>query len=149
MDTVEQLKGTYFYHGHANVDKVELFWLIFIECTADHTGLSVETVATMLSGQPLLTKPKVLGSKTGRTSVASKMARRIFKGKHFIDNAPKETYVRGVKRFSPKTGTVVGRMIPFIGYAQAAIVVMSVAAETRRKYNFITRPSDQIEWVNF
>lgn len=79
MDTTEELNGTYFYHGHANVTREELFWLIFAESLADHLGVSVETAATILAGQPILKKRVVLGSKVSRTSIASKLARRIFK----------------------------------------------------------------------
>jgi len=82
MDTVEELGGTYFYHGNANVTPQELFWLIFAENLADQLGVSVETAATILAGQPILPKRVVLGSKVTRTSIASKLARRIFKNVH-------------------------------------------------------------------
>lgn len=150
MDTVEQLKGTYFYHGHANVDKVELFWLIFIECTADHTGLSVETVATILSGQPLIPKPMVLGSKIARTSIALKVSRQILKKRFFPGKIRFNTYVgNGRVRNTGKMSSVVGRFVPVLGYAQAAVAFMLIASDIRRKYNLIVRPSDRIEWVAF
>ena len=84
MDTTETLNGTYFYHGHANVTKEELFWLIFIESFADHSGMAVETAATIIAGQPILPKRKVLGAKGNKTSIASKMARRIFNNARFL-----------------------------------------------------------------
>ncbi|EGN2541067.1 hypothetical protein IIF27_004801 [Salmonella enterica] len=59
MDTVEELGGTYFYHGNANVTPQELFLLIFAENLADHLGVEIETAATILAGhRPLaINKP--------------------------------------------------------------------------------------------
>lgn len=79
MDTTEELGGTYFYHGNANVTPQELFWLIFAEGLANHLGIEVETAAMILAGQPILPKRVVLGSKVKRNSIASKLARRILR----------------------------------------------------------------------
>lgn len=53
MDTTEEAKGTYWYHGHSNVTPGELFDLIFIEQLADSLGVTTEAVTLMLIGQPL------------------------------------------------------------------------------------------------
>lgn len=149
MDTTEELGGTYFYHGNANVSKEELFWLIFAESLADHLGVSVETAATILAGQLILKKRVVLGSKVSRTSIASKLARRIFKNAHFPYGIQFSTIVKGRTRVTSKIGAVVGRAVPFIGYAQAIIIVSLVAKDTREKYNLISRPEHRIAWAYF
>lgn len=150
MDTIEELGGTYFYHGHANVTPQELFWLIFSEGLANHLGISVETAATILAGIPLIPKRKVLGAKGSRTSIASKTARRIFKDARFPGGKRIETTIGlGKTRFTNKIGTVVGRAVPYIGYAQAVVVFAMVAREMRNQYNLIARPGDRIIWTTF
>jgi hypothetical protein len=149
MDTTETLGGTYFYHGHANVSKEELFWLIFIESFADHSGLAVETAATIIAGQPILPKRQVLGAKGNRTSIASKMARRIFKNARFPNGMRIESMVLGEVRHTNKIGAVVGRAVPYLGYAQAAVMIALVAKDTRQKYNLIARPEHRIAWTYF
>lgn len=39
MDTVEELNGTYFYAGKFNLTAAELFFMVFIFNTADHSVL--------------------------------------------------------------------------------------------------------------
>lgn len=73
MDTIEESGGTYFYRGNSNVTPQELFLLIFAEGLANHLGVTIETAATILAGQPLIPKRKVLGASGSRTSVASKL----------------------------------------------------------------------------
>jgi hypothetical protein len=149
MDTTETLNGTYFYHGHDNVSKEELFWLIFIESFADHTGMAVETVATIIAGQPILPKRQVLGAKGNKTSIASKMARRIFKNARLPNGMRIETMVLGEARPTNKVGAVVGRAVPYLGYAQAVIMMALVSKDTRNKYNLIARPEHRIAWTYF
>lgn len=150
MDTTEELNGTYFYHGHANVAREELFWLIFLEIFSSRTGIAIETAAMILSGQPILPKPKGLGKSTSRTSITSKMARRIFKDRRFPENIRVATSVGfGNTRYTTKIGTVVGRAVPYLGYAQAVVIMMHVAKDTRNKYNMVARASDRIGWTYF
>lgn len=150
MDTVEELGGTYFYHGNANVTPQELFLLIFVEGLANHLGVTVETAATILAGQPILPKRKVLGASGSRTSIASKVARRILKGARFPEGVRVETIIgMGRSRQTNNVGAVVGRAVPFVGYAQAVIIFALVARETRNKYNLIARPKDRISWTYF
>jgi len=61
MGALGEQGGTYNYHGNENLTQHELFMLISAECLADHTGISVETAATILAGQPIIPKRKVLG----------------------------------------------------------------------------------------
>ncbi|BBV79364.1 MULTISPECIES: STM2901 family protein [Enterobacter] len=150
MDTIEESGGTYFYRGNSNVTPQELFLLIFAEGLANHLGVTIETAATILAGQPLIPKRKVLGASGSRTSVASKLARRILKGVRFPGGMRVETMIgMGKTRQTNKVGAVVGRVVPFVGYAQAVIVFTLVAKETRNKYNLIARPKDRIEWTYF
>ncbi len=149
MDTTEELNGTYFYNGHANVTQQELFWLIFLEGFADRTGWGVETAAMILAGQPILPKRVVLGSKVKRTSIASKLSRRILKNVRLPWGMRIETSVMGHSRATNKLGAIVGRAVPHIGYAQAVVMLAVVARETRNKYNIIVRPKDRIEWAYF
>ncbi|MCK7431295.1 STM2901 family protein [Enterobacter chengduensis] len=150
MDTIEESGGTYFYRGNSNVTPHELFLLIFAEGLANHLGVTVETAATILAGQPLIPKRKVLGASGSRTSVASKLARRILKGARFPGGMRVETIIgMGKTRQTNKVGAVVGRVVPFVGYAQAVIIFALVAKETRNTYNLIARPKDRIEWTCF
>ncbi|HDS6852973.1 TPA: hypothetical protein QH025_003229 [Enterobacter cancerogenus] len=150
MNTIEESGGTYFYRGNSNVTPQELFLLIFAEGLANHLGVTIETAATILAGQPLISKRKVLGASGSRTSVASKLARRILKGVRFPGGMRVETIIgMGKTRQTNKVGAVVGRAVPFVGYAQAIIVFALVAKETRNKYNLIARPKDRIEWTYF
>ena len=124
--------------------------LIFAEGLANHLGVTIETAATILAGQPLIPKRKVLGASGSRTSVASKLARRILKGVRFPGGMRVETIIgMGKTRQTNKVGAVVGRAVPFVGYAQSIIVFALVAKETRNKYNLIARPKDRIEWTYF
>ncbi|MEX9254484.1 STM2901 family protein [Pseudenterobacter timonensis] len=150
MDTTEELNGTYFYHGHANVTSQELFLLIFVESLADHIGVSVETAVTILTGLPLIPKRKVLGASGSRTSIASKLARRMLKDARFPGGMRVETIIGiGKVRSTNKIGTVIGRAVPYVGYAQATIIFAIVARKARNKYNLIARPKDQIAWTSF
>ncbi len=150
MDTTEELGGTYFYHGNANVTPQELFLLIFAEGLANHMGITVETAATIMAGLPIIPKRKVLGASGSRTSIASKVARRILKGVRFPGGMRIATTIgMGTERMTNKVGTAVGRAVPFIGYAQAVVLFAVVAKETRAKYNTIARPKDRIAWTSF
>lgn len=57
MDTTEELNGTYFYHGQSNLSAGELFDVIFLEQFCDELGISIESGAAILAGQPWL-KPE-------------------------------------------------------------------------------------------
>ncbi|WP_134705302.1 STM2901 family protein [Rahnella sp. CJA17(1/100)] len=149
MDTTETLGGTYFYHGNDNVMKEELFWLIFLESFSNHTGIEIETAATIIAGAPLIPKRKVLGSKGSRTSIASKMSRRIFKDAKLPSNLKIPTIAYGQVRNTNQIGTIVGRWVPYLGYAQAVIICAIVAKDTRDKYNLIAYPQDRIAWTYF
>ncbi|MFP5596677.1 hypothetical protein [Kluyvera sp. 142486] len=54
MDAVEEINGTYFYHGHTHVVPGERFDQSFIEQLADALGMTAEAVSMILIGQPLV-----------------------------------------------------------------------------------------------
>lgn len=155
MDTTEELNGTYFYHGHANVTPDELFDLIFIEQLADALGITTEAATLVLTGQPLIPVSGKLAAaeNTPGTSVASVLCRRLLKDARFPF---------GVRPYAPmgklsklkmvptnKIASFVGRWIPFIGYAQLITMFFLVMKHTRDKYNLIARPKDRIQWTSF
>jgi hypothetical protein len=74
MDTTEELGGTYFYHGHANVTAPELFNLIFIESLSDYLGLDTSATVMIIIGQPWIPVSGKLSAATNTpgTSVISK-----------------------------------------------------------------------------
>lgn len=103
----------------------------------------------ILAGQPILPKRVVLGSKVKRTSIASTLARKILKDARIPGGMRMETTVLGQTRATNKLGAIVGRAVPYIGYAQAVIIFSQAARDTRRKYNFIVRPKDRVMWTYF
>ena len=154
MDTTEELNGTYFYHGHANVTAQELFNLILIESFSERIGIEITAAALILSGQPWLpTRGKPIGTTPG-TSVASKLSREIFRdmrfpgGRTFYMTTGKNLSTLRFTRTS-KVGAFIGRSIPWLGYAELVVVLQLVAGDARRKYNIIARPKDRIVWTYF
>ncbi len=73
MDTTEELNGTYFYHGQSNLSAGELFDVIFLEQFCDELGISIESGAAILAGQPWLKTRTKPGEAIKGTSVISGM----------------------------------------------------------------------------
>ncbi|CRY67045.1 putative phage membrane protein [Yersinia kristensenii] len=150
MDTIEELNGTYYYHGHTQLTPLELFNLIFLENFSERTGLEITSAAMILSGQPVLpTRGKPIGTTKG-TSVASKLSRAMFKDMRFPNGV--SLYMPTSKNLFAKTnrvGAFIGRAIPWLGYVELVITLQLVAADTRTKYNLIARPKDRIAWTYF
>lgn len=66
MDTTEELNGTYFYRGYANLTNGELLSIIFLEEFCNESGVDSVSAAAILSGQPWLsTKGKPKGATLG------------------------------------------------------------------------------------
>ncbi|MCP2002113.1 UNVERIFIED_ORG: hypothetical protein J2Y78_000653 [Buttiauxella agrestis ATCC 33320] len=155
MDTTEELNGTYFYHGHANVTPGELFDLIFLEQLADSLGVTTEAATLVLIGQPIIPVSGKLAAaeNTPGTSIASVLSRRILKDIRFPfgirPSAPMGKFSKLKMVPTNKIATFIGRWIPFIGYAQLIIMLEVVAKNTRNKYNLIARPKDRIQWTYF
>ena len=155
MDTTEELNGTYFYHGHANVTPGELFDLIFLEQLADSLGVTTEAATLVLIGQPIIPVSGKLATaeNTPGTSIASVLSRRVLKDVRFPfgirPSAPMGKFSKLKMVPTNKIATFIGRWIPFIGYAQLIIMLEVVAKNTRNKYNLIARPKDRIQWTYF
>nr|WP_317696357.1 hypothetical protein [Serratia sp. UGAL515B_01] len=77
MDTVEELGGTYFYKGMANLTPDELFFWVFLEETQKQLDVDdLSTLAFIILGQPTQStrgKPKRV---TPGTSILSEQLRR-------------------------------------------------------------------------
>lgn len=155
MNTLEEINGTYYYHGHPNVTPGELFDLIFIEQLADALGMTTEGVSMVLIGQPFIPVSGKLSAATNTagTSVASVVSRKILKDARFPFGlklgAPMGKLSKLKMVPTTKIATFLGRWVPFIGYAELIITVQLVAKRTRDKYNLIARPSDRIQWTSF
>jgi hypothetical protein len=149
MDTVEELGGTYFYHGYTNLTPGELFNLIYLENFSNHLGLEISAAALILSGQAWLPAPgKPIGAKRG-TSVASMLSRKVFSDIRFPNGKRLLTPVGNRMQPTNKIGSFVGRYIPWVGHGQLLITLMIVAKETRNKCNLIARSKDRIKWAAF
>lgn len=155
MDTIEELGGTYFYHGHANVTAPELFNLIFIESLSDYLGLDTSATVMIIIGQPWIPISGKLSAATNTpgTSVISKIARAMFKEKRLPFGVRLEAPMgKGSKMKMVPTSKIapfIGRWTPWLGYAQIVIMLQLVSKRTRNKYNLIARPSDRIVWPSF
>ncbi|MBU9823569.1 STM2901 family protein [Rahnella perminowiae] len=155
MDTTEELGGTYFYHGHANVTAPELFNLIFIESLSDYLGLDTSATVMIIIGQPWIPVSGKLSAATNTpgTSVISKIARAMFKEKRLPFGGRLEAPMgKGSKMKMVPTSKIapfIGRWTPWLGYAQIVIMLQLVSKRTRNKYNLIARPSDRIVWPSF
>ncbi|WP_455812653.1 hypothetical protein [Pseudomonas graminis] len=56
MDTVEEINGTYFFDGMANLDKVELLYWIFIDEADKQLGgvKDIIVLAAIIGGLPII-----------------------------------------------------------------------------------------------
>jgi hypothetical protein len=77
------------------------------------------------------------------------MSRRIFKDAKLPNNLKIPTIAYGQVRNTNQIATIVGRWVPYLGYAQAVILCAIVAKDTRDKYNLIASPQDRIAWTYF
>ncbi|PLR37554.1 hypothetical protein CYR32_07005 [Chimaeribacter coloradensis] len=151
MDTVEELNGTYFYAGKANLTASELFFMVFVMNTADHFGIKdIAAVVALYSGvnnQKTRTKPK--GAKEG-TSRVSKSMRRLFKTAKFPLGIKLPTWVGGYtpwtaeRRMVAKISTFVGRTFPLVGEVILLADVSQITYCSVRDYNRIARDGDKL-----
>jgi hypothetical protein len=146
MDTVEELNGTYFYHGLSNLSAGELLFWIFLDETAEQLGVKdYVALGGMLLGIPdIPTRGKPIGATLG-TSPLSQHLRQILKVK--VKNWPTITLGSARRmRFSyvRNLGAFVGRWIPVLGLAIIAADVSVIAYKATNKYNTIARGGDRI-----
>ncbi|WP_158783628.1 STM2901 family protein [Pantoea sp. BAV 3049] len=151
MDTVEQLNGTYFYAGRANLSASQLFFMIFCETTADHFGITdVAAVAALYSGvNNQKTRTKSRGAKEG-TSRISKAMRKYFKTAKFPYGILLPTWVGGYtpwtaeRRMVAKISTFAGRTIPLVGEVILLADVSQITWCSIRDYNRIAKDDDKL-----
>lgn len=148
MDTVEELNGTYFYKGIANISAGELFFWIFLDEVNEYfDGIAdIVTVSLILLGQPILkTRGKPRGATIG-TSIASTAGRRWL---NVELPRPLPTYtnasIRTLKPMMTRNlGAFVGRTVPVVGWALLAKDVAAITFNVMNKYNKIARGDDKV-----
>ncbi|WP_241647878.1 STM2901 family protein [Rosenbergiella metrosideri] len=146
MDTVEELKGTYFFNGMINLNAGELFFYIFLEEAQKKLGAEdIIALALIILGQPLqTTRAKPAGATKG-TSVLSANLRILLKIK--VNRWPTLT-TESIKkmRFSyvNNLGAFAGRWIPVLGIGFIMNDVTQIAWKTTQRYNLIAKEGDRL-----
>ncbi|MEB7600481.1 STM2901 family protein [Raoultella terrigena] len=149
MDTTEELDGTYFYHGQANLSPGELFDVIFLEQFCDELGIAIESGAAILAGQPWLKTRTKPGEAIKGTSVVSRYRRIILRNARtpFGIRVPGPVGVR--MRKTNNLAAVIARYIPWLGWIGLVNSIYQTARKTQDKYNLIARPQHRIRWTSF
>lgn len=148
MDTVEELRGTYFYKGVCNISAGELFFWIFLDEIGDHFGgiTDLGAMTLIILGQPSIATRGKIALTTKGTSVASLAARRYldvtlpFQLPTFTNasiRVLKPMYVNNL-------GAFVGRTVPVLGWILLAGDVATIVYKTTSHYNKLARGNDKI-----
>jgi hypothetical protein len=147
VDTVEELNGTYYYHGMERLNAQELLLWIFVDETVKQLGVDdVAAVVSILLGWPLLpTRRKFKGATEG-TSVLSLFFRR------YVNTRLSRPYptltLESIKNFrfamTNRLGAVVGRTIPVVGWVVLASDVAQITYRSLMLYNTIARNEDRL-----
>ncbi|WP_145519054.1 STM2901 family protein [Yersinia bercovieri] len=148
MDTIEELNGTYFYKGIANISASELFFWIFLDEIGEQMGGidDLGAISLITLGQPLVNTRRKFRTATQGTSVASVYARR------YLDvelpfRLPTLTNA-SIKYLKPmwvnNLGKFVGRTVPIFGWLLLASDVATIVYKTTSKYNKIARGNDKV-----
>lgn len=146
MDTVEELRGTYFYKGMFNLSAGELFFFVFLDESQKQLGVEdVATLALIILGQPTqTTRAKPAGTTKG-TSILSANLRAWLKIRvHRWPTLTTES-IKGL-RFSyvNNLGAFAGRWIPILGIGFIINDVARIAWETTHTYNLIAKEGDKL-----
>lgn len=151
MDTVEELNGTYFFDGMANLDRLELLYWIFIDEADKQLGgvKDIFALASIIGGLPLIPVRGKLDSfrATSGTSPLSLASRSLIKFR-FQEKKKTLTWnnmIRGKWTYTKNLGAFIGRWIPFIGVAITAYDVTMITTKAIRRYNLIVKRGDQIK----
>lgn len=140
--------NTYRYGAHADLAPAELFFFIAVEETCVQVGIDdVEAVILILSGWPILPTRQKFGGATKGTSVASVMARSIFRYQLNRKILPTVT-LQSIKSFriilTGKLSVFVGRAVPGLGWALLAHDVFGIVHGTVSRYNRLVKPEDKV-----
>ncbi|WP_174969693.1 STM2901 family protein [Burkholderia lata] len=140
--------NTYRYQNQQNLSPTELFFLIAADETRKQAGIDdVEAVILILSGLPILpTRAKPLGATQG-TSVASVMARSVFRHEFKCKVLPTVT-LQSIKNLrvilTHRLAVFVGRTVPGVGWVLLAKDAFHIVRNTVSRYNQIAKPEDRI-----
>ncbi|EOY5382377.1 STM2901 family protein [Cronobacter dublinensis] len=153
MDTVEEVNGTYYYAGRANLTPVELFFMIFCEKTAEQFGFGAadfSAIIAVVSGRNDLSTRAKPANATKGTSYASTTARKVFKKAKFPFGIKLPTWLGGYTPWTARRVMVrniapfIGRTIPLLGVIILSADVSQIIFCTIRDYNAIARGDDKI-----
>lgn len=151
MDTTEELNGTYFYAGRANLSAGELLFMVFCEETAQQLGVDdFGAIVAILSGLNVSeTRQKFRGA-IPDTSYASRGARKLFGRTMFPWGLKLPTVIGGYPprtlriRMVRKLGSFAGRAVPVVGWLILANDVAEISFNTVVSYNRIARGNDKL-----
>ncbi|WP_218883776.1 STM2901 family protein [Burkholderia guangdongensis] len=142
------MANTYMYAGHSDLTPAELFFFIAAQETCEQIGINdIEGVVLVLSGWPILpTRGKFAGATKG-TSVASVMARSLFRFQLKRRVLPTLT-LESIKSFriilTRKLSVFVGRAVPGLGWVLLARDAFMIVRNTVVKYNRLAKPEDRV-----
>ncbi|ACR29059.1 Hypothetical protein bglu_1g19500 [Burkholderia glumae BGR1] len=145
---MNKMTNAYNYLGHPDLTPAELFFFIAAQETCEQVGIDdIEGVILILSGWPLLpTRGKFAGATKG-TSVASVMARSVFRFQFKRRVLPTLT-LESIKSFrvilTRKLSVFVGRAVPGLGWVLLARDAFMIVRNTVAKYNGMVRPEDRV-----
>jgi len=153
MDTVEQING-YFYKGYWNLKPDELFLLILVDAMSQHLEIEATAALAILSGQPWMPTRTKPGTAMKGTSIASIMSRKLLRDVRLPLGMSIFTPMgKNLKNFhwskSNKLGAVIGRYIPWVGWAMAFYYARAILIDTGETFNSIVKPEDRIVWAYF
>lgn len=140
--------NTYRYGVHADLTPAALFFFIAVEETCAQVGIDdVEAVILILTGWPILPTRQKFGGATKGTSIASVMARSIFRYQLNRRILPTVT-LQSIKSFriilTGKLSVFVGRAVPGLGWALLARDVFRIVSGTVTRYNNCVKPEDKV-----
>ena len=124
------------------------FFFVAVEETCARAGIDdVEAVILILAGWPVLPTRQKFGGATKGTSVASVMARSIFRHQLNRKVLPTVT-LQSIKSFriilTRKLSVFVGRAVPGVGWALLARDVFAIVHGTISRYNGLVRNEDRV-----
>jgi len=139
------MQNTYRYGLIENLSSAQLFFLIFVDETANEFGISdFSAAAAIVLGVPVIpTRGKFAGSTPG-TSIASMGARKL--PLNIKTRLPTLTWasIRNLKfSYTRHVGAFIARWIPVVGQAVIAYDATKITIRTVKKYNSIVKTEDR------
>lgn len=124
-------------------------WCNFLEQFCDELGISIESGAAILAGQPWLKTRTKPGEAIKGTSVISRYGRMLLRNARtpFGIRVPTPVGIR--MRKTNNLAAVIARYVPWLGWVGLVNSIYQVSRRTQAKYNLIARPKDRIQWTSF